>query len=336
MIDQYKRNINYMRISITDRCNLRCAYCMPAEGIESIPHQDILTYDELIYIVQTGVSLGIRHIKVTGGEPFVRKDVMHLLHGLKAIPGLESVTISSNGLLIGPYISELAKIGIDGINISLDTMNPTRFHKLTGSDCVQTVIDNIYTIARETTIPVKVNCVPLYLDSIRTSMQDRMDIIEFAKHDNIHVRFIEMMPIGCGKKFTLVSEDEIRSEIEDHYGTLTPCFKSLGNGPSSYYSVPGLQGNIGFISAVSHKFCNSCNRIRLSSQGYLQTCLQYDQGYQLRPYLRSGDPSQLIEIMRDAIYGKPKEHQFARSNNEDKADVSAANTCTKTMSSIGG
>lgn len=308
---------------------------MPMEGVEVAQHADILRYDELLAIVKAGINLGITKVKVTGGEPFVRKDVISFLRQLKEIPELDSVTVSTNGILLHPYIEELQNIGIDGINISLDSLSPKRYHELTGFDLVHTVLENIRKLIDVTSIPVKINAVPMNIGSIHTGTRDRMDLLSTFQQDPVHIRFIEMMPIGYGKQYQVVSEDIIKQEISEHFGELTPCYETLGNGPSSYYSLDGFAGKIGFISAVSHKFCETCNRVRLSSLGHLQTCLQYDEGCDLKSVLRGDQTQELTKVMEHAIYGKPKEHIFTVWQEAEKGRE-LYHTNQNIMSHIGG
>lgn len=319
MIDCYGRNIDYLRISITDRCNLRCQYCMPEEGIESVPMADILTFEEILEIVRQAVQLGIRIIKITGGEPLVRKGCCDLIKDIKNIPGVEKVTITTNGVLLKQYLPALIESGIDGINISLDTVNKKQYAALTRGD----VFDEVMSGLKEAVlydIPVKVNAVSLKLEN-----QHYKDLIELAHDNPIDVRFIEVMPIGLGKLFKSYNHQELLKSIQEEYPGIVKDERHHGYGPALYYQIPGYKGSIGFISAIHGKFCSSCNRVRLTSQGFLKTCLCFDDGCDLRELLRNKKDIQ--EIMKETIYHKPKAHCF---ENEKQM------TETKGMSMIGG
>lgn len=304
MIDEYGRIIDYLRISVTDRCNLRCQYCMPAEGVEFIPHDEILTYDEILTLGKVFAELGVQKIKITGGEPLVRKDICSLIGALKQIEGIKSVTVTTNGVLLKEHARELSHYGVDGINVSLDTLNRENFKRITRRDQLDLVLDGIKE-AMKYQIPVKINCVPLY-----TSAEEIVELVQLGK-ENIHVRFIEVMPIGLGKKKKSYQEDEIKQIIENTYGPLKEVNEKVGNGPCHYYSLEGVGGYIGFISAMSHKFCESCNRVRLTSTGFLKTCLQYELGTDLKALIRAGaSEEELKQTILKTIGLKPQAHAF--------------------------
>jgi len=306
MIDGHGRKIDYLRISLIDRCNLRCVYCMPEDGVDMVPHEEILTYEEVLRLVNVFANLGFRKIKLTGGEPLVRKEVVKLVREIKAIPGIEKVTLTTNGTLLAKIMDELAKAGIDGINLSLDTLNPEAYEKIVRRDQFAQAMEGFKAALKYPEIPLKVNCVPMGMEG-----QNILDMAELAKNYPVHVRFIEMMPIGLGKQFDFCSEDSILQGLKERYGEYIPYEKKLGNGPGHYYSFEGFKGKIGFISAISHKFCDSCNRVRLTAQGYLKTCLQYDIGTDLKKLLREDVEDYIIkEAIENAIYKKPVGHQF--------------------------
>lgn len=314
MIDDYGRKIDYLRISVTDRCNLRCQYCMPAEGVEFTPHDEILTYDEILTLCKIFAELGVQKIKITGGEPLVRKDICSLIGAVKQIEGIKSVTVTTNGVLLKEYARELSHYGVDGINVSLDTLNRENFERITRRDQLDLVLDGIKE-AMKYEIPVKINCVPLY-----TSAEEIVELVQLAK-ENIHVRFIEVMPIGLGKKKKSYQEDEIKQIIENTYGILKEVNEKVGNGPCHYYSLEGINGYIGFISAMSHKFCETCNRVRLTSTGYLKTCLQYELGTDLKALLRAGaSKEELKQSISNTIGLKPQAHAFEQETvgNQEK------------------
>lgn len=325
MIDGYGRVIDYIRISVTDRCNLRCAYCMPEEGIQSVCHDQILRYDEILRLAGIFASLGIRKIKLTGGEPLVRKGVPELAARLKQIPGIEQVTLTTNGVCLKEQMQSLAEAGIGGINLSLDTLNPAVFERITRRDSFDQAMEGLEEALKYPEIPLKINCVPMNLEG-----QNVVELAGLARKYRIHVRYIEMMPIGLGKQFGFQSEEAILGELETVYGPSRPFDGTLGNGPGHYVSFEGFAGKIGFISAISHKFCEKCNRVRLTSQGFLKTCLQYERGADLRGLLRGGASDEEIRAaVEAAIRSKPASHQFLQQGTDTDRE-------THMMAQIGG
>lgn len=308
MIDEYNRVIDYIRISVTDRCNLRCVYCMPAKGVEFMPHEDILTYEEIIRLCECFAKLGIHKVKITGGEPLVRKDLPYLIKNMKAIEGIDNVTLTTNGILLAEQMEMLANAGIGAINVSLDTLNPKQFAKITRFEQLEQVKAGLREALKYKSVALKINCVSLKENN---NKDDLLSMVSLAKENLLHVRFIEMMPIGLGKDMKSYSEDEIKQIIESKYGTLIPYNETLGNGPCHYFKVAGFKGKIGFISAISHQFCSSCNRIRLTSEGYLKNCLQYQSGTDLKILIRNSiSDTELLEVIQTTIMNKPKEHHF--------------------------
>ena len=324
MIDEQGRQIDYVRISLTDRCNLRCVYCMPEEGISQISHEQILSYDEILRICRSLAGLGIRKIKLTGGEPLVRKGCASLLREIKQIPGIEKVTLTTNGILLKEQMKDLAEAGLDAVNISLDTLDEERFMELTRRARLQDVLEGLAEALKYPPIPGKINCVPVIDDT-----DNLIRIAELARKYPVHVRFIEMMPIGYGKQCRRLDEDYILQLLEQEYGTLIPYEGNVGNGPAHYYTAEGFQGKIGFISAVTHKFCNECNRVRLTAEGYLKACLQFQIGTDLRKLIRGGcSDEELTDAIREAIKKKPVGHNFHETETtEDEQRI---------MSQIGG
>ena len=311
MRDGTGRIIDYMRISITDRCNLRCRYCMP-DGIRSLPRREILTLEEMEAVAACGARLGIRHNKITGGEPLVRKDCCDLVKRIRKIPGIETVTITTNGILLADNLDRLAEAGIDGINISLDTLDPDRYRKLTGGGEIGRVLEGL-DLAAAAHIPVKINAVSLDLGE-----QNWKDLLELGRERPVDVRFIEMMPIGYGKNFPSLDHRALLKQMEACYPGMEKDGRRHGFGPAVYYKIPGFKGSVGFISAIHGKFCSSCNRIRLTAQGYLKTCLCYSAGTDLRKILRADipDPAEkerrLEAAMEEAVRNKPQAHCFER------------------------
>ena len=304
MKDGFGREIDYMRISITDRCNLRCRYCMP-EGISWVPMEEILTFEEIEAVVKEAATLGIKKIKVTGGEPLARIGCPTLVGMLKKVPGIEKVTLTTNGVFLSKYAEQLKEKGLDAVNISLDTLDEKRFEEITGRDELKAVLDGIET-ALELQIPVKINSV---LQKVQNE-KEWQALAELAHHKKLDVRFIEMMPIGYGKKFEPVYNEELLKKMEEKYGELKPDTRVHGNGPAIYYSVPGFEGSIGFISAIHGKFCKSCNRIRMTSTGDIKACLCFDESLSIKEALRAGDMEEVNHLLVLAISNKPVSHQF--------------------------
>ena len=325
MLDKLNRKIDYLRISVIDRCNLRCVYCMPEEGLERIPHEEILTYQEILRIGESVSQLGIKKIKITGGEPLVRKDIVNLIRDIKNLDKIEQVTLTTNGILLYDMLDDLYDAGIDAINISLDTLKEDNFKQITRRDGLEKVlmaIDKTYNLG----IRVKINCL-----AIRDfNINELADIANFAKDREIDVRFIELMPIGFGKKYTQIDNDEILSILESNFGTFEPVTEKRGNGPAKYYKNKDMKGCIGFISAISHEFCESCNRIRLTSNGFLKLCLHYNKGIDLKAPIRSGISDEDLKVLiHDTIWNKPLSHKFGHTNGEKDIEV-------KNMVQIGG
>ncbi|WP_283624628.1 GTP 3',8-cyclase MoaA [Clostridium butyricum] len=327
MIDIYKRKIDYIRISITDRCNLRCVYCMPENGINLVKHDDILSYEEIIRLCRMFSKLGISKVKITGGEPLVRKDVYKLIKGIKEVEGIENVTLTTNGILLEGMIDDLVKSGLDAVNISIDTLKDDTYKSLTRVGDVNNVLNAINECLKYKDLKVKINCVP-----IKGKNEDELiDLLKLSKDNDISIRFIEMMPIGLGKNMNGLNDEEVKSLIEDNIGKLTAFNGKLGNGPSDYFTLEGYKGKIGFISAVNHKFCETCNRVRLTCEGFLKACLQYDIGTDLRKMLRSGkSDEEIMNAIEATIYNKPESHNFKLiKDDEEKIEHRA-------MSQIGG
>lgn len=319
MQDQFGRTIDYMRLSITDRCNLRCRYCMP-NGVQPLPHGDILSYEELLQVAATAVTLGITRFKVTGGEPLVRRGCVDFVRRLKALPGVEQVTLTTNGLLLAPLAGELATLGLDGVNISLDAADRRSYAAITGFDGLDAVRAGI-DAALAAGLKTKLNCVLL------AGCEDRLvPLARYAEARPIDVRFIEVMPIGAGAAQPGPGRDAALALLRAAWPNLHPVQERRGNGPARYYAADGLTGRIGFIDAVSHKFCARCNRVRLTSTGQLKPCLCYEAAADLRAVLR-GNPDALTQTLRQAVFQKPRAHCF-----EDRTAI----TERRGMSQIGG
>lgn len=306
MIDCYGRTIDYMRVSVTDRCNLRCIYCVPEGGIHRIPAEKLLTDEEIIRITEAAAKAGVRHIKVTGGEPLLREQITGLIQKLRQITGIETVTLTTNGMMLPEKIHALAEAGIDGVNISLDTLDAGRYREMTRGGNLQEALDGLKAAVREG-VPVKVNAV-LYEEHWQ---EDAFALSKLAKKYPVHVRFIEHMPLGTEVKEKAVLEEDILAFLEKYYGESTVYKEKIGEGPGHYFSFSGLQGKIGFISAMSHKFCSGCNRIRLTADGDLRMCLQSKEVVGLRERLRSGiSEEELVELFQKSVAKKPAGHHM--------------------------
>lgn len=320
MKDRFNREIDYLRISITDRCNLRCKYCMPTD-VPTLPMSDILTYEEILEIVRAAVGLGITKYKVTGGEPFARKGSAGFIAALKAVPGVEKVSVTTNGILLKENLEALSACGVDGVNISLDTLDAERFREITGRDGLGDVLEAIDACV-STGIKTKINAVSFDYDKYS---EDLSGLIGLAKDKPVDVRFIEMMPIGFGKDFASYPHDRLLERLRKEYPGLEKDTAKHGEGPAVYYKIPGFMGSIGLISAMHGKFCSCCNRVRLTSTGFLKSCLCFNDGVDLRTPLRNNEEIQ--GLMEKAIFNKPAAHAFENP----RSITEAAN-----MISIGG
>lgn len=326
MIDNYGRNIDYIRISVTDRCNLRCRYCMPEEGACLLSHDEILRFEEIERICRLGAELGIRKVKLTGGEPLARKDVVSLVERLGRMDGIDDITMTSNGCLLDRSAKALKNAGLSCVNISLDTLDPVRFAEITRRAVFDQVMNGIHA-ARHAGVEVKLNCAVME----ELTGREVLEFAEFSIREEIPVRFIEMMPIGQGRRFEALDNETLRGLIAQAYPDMEPVRRRKGNGPAVYWQFADGKGCVGFISAVHHKFCGDCNRIRLTSDGFLKLCLAGDEGIHLRPLLRGGaGDEELKQIIREQIVRKPVSHHF-----EEIRDGGCENT-ERNMNQIGG
>lgn len=325
MKDHYGRTIDYMRISITDRCNLQCRYCMPHK-IPYLPKEHLLTYEEIQFICQIAADIGITKLKITGGEPLVRSGCPQLIGKLKTIPEITQVTMTTNGINLEQHLHELKENGLDAVNISLDTLNPQVYQQITGKDQLPKV-QNAIIQSIKAGLPVKLNTV------LQTGINENEwpQLIKLTQQYPIDIRFIEMMPIGYGKQYSPVSNTQLLQQIQAMYPELQKEQSIHGNGPAVYYKIPEAKGSIGFISAIHGKFCQTCNRLRLSAHGSLKPCLCYEDQVDLIEPLRTCKGKQreyqIKEKILQAINQKPKEHHFTQS---------AQITETKPMVQIGG
>ena len=309
LLDSYHRHIDYMRISVTDRCNLRCIYCN-ASALQHLSHDDILRYEEIERVVRAAAHLGVKSIRLTGGEPTVRPHVAELVRLLAAIPGIEDISMTTNATHLAEMAQELKDAGISRVNISLDTFKPERFQQMCGAGKLEDVLAGIEAAKIAGLNPVKINTVVL-----RGVNDD--EVVDFARKsvsDGWHVRYIEEMPlVGDANGHKMVSIDEIKSRIERELGGIEPCFPTHnGHGPAKYYKIPGSEGSIGFIGPVTDCFCDKCNRFRLTADGKLRPCLLRDDEVDLKAPLRNGASTEELEtLMRQTAAMKHERHQLA-------------------------
>ncbi len=308
MLDRYGRTIDYMRVSITDRCNLRCRYCMP-DGISLVPMEQIMTYEEIVLACRAAAQEGVQYLKVTGGEPLVRFGCAALIGMLKRIPGIRQVTMTTNGVLLNQYLPELVENGLDAVNISLDTLKPEVYRQLTGTDALPDVLLGIWKVL-ETGIQVKINSV--LIDGVNHG--EWLELAELSKEMPVDVRFIEMMPVGHGRDYHAVDNRVLLEGLKKMYPDLQKDGRRHGNGPAVYYQIPGAKGSVGLISAIHGKFCQGCNRLRMDAKGRVKPCLCFGETVDIMGLLRSPDLSDREGLLREAFLRaaqmKPESHVF--------------------------
>jgi len=307
--DSFQRPINYLRISVTDRCNLRCIYCMPACGVSLMSHDDILTYEEIYTVVRAAAELGIDKVRLTGGEPLVRLGLPGLVRMLARIGSINDISLTTNGLLLGRYAAELKQAGLGRVNVSLDTLKPEKFRLITrGSNGLGEVLAGIEAARLAGLNPVKINVV------VMAGINDD-ELVDFAAKtisEGWHIRFIELMlPVGVSMAAAqVVPAGEMRERL-GVLGELEPCLPGAGNGPARYFRFPGAVGTLGFITPVSEHFCFGCNRLRLTSDGRLRPCLLAEDEVDLKPSLRRGVSSaELKRLIETAVSRKPLRHHL--------------------------
>jgi cyclic pyranopterin phosphate synthase len=317
MKDSFGREIDYLRLSVTDRCNLRCVYCMGEDGVDWKPHGEMLSFEELRRLCHIFAELGIKKIKITGGEPLVKKGIVPFIEHVCKISGIEDVTLTTNGVLLGGCLDDLIEAGISSVNISLDSFNRSTFLRLTGRDEFDRVFSSIKAAMEakpvmKKNLRVKINMVPLR----GINDGEIADFALFARDNDVSVRFIELMPLGFASAYTMVPNGDALEKISHAIGKLAPVDERQGNGPAVYYAAPGMKGNMGFISAISSCFCETCNRLRLDSLGRLKPCLSSDLFCDLKTLIRSGaDDGTIKEAVQTTMQMKPKAHIFADSAN---------------------
>jgi cyclic pyranopterin phosphate synthase len=322
ILDSFGRSINYLRISVTDRCNMRCIYCMPPEGVPQISHSEILSYEEIWTVVRAAAELGIYKIRLTGGEPLVRAELPELVRMLSQIEGIQELSLTTNGAFLKKYALELKQAGLSRVNVSLDTLKPDKFRYITRLGELETVLEGIEAAKKVGFNPVKINTV------VMRGINDD-EILDFARmtfENGWHVRFIELMP------FKSVAEFVPSIELQQHislFGKLEPCASITGNGPAMYYRLAGARGTIGFITPLSDSsFCSRCNRMRLTPDGKLRPCLLGEDEIDLKTPLRNNaSMDELKNLILKAVASKPEHHHLETEN------VRLAN---RKMSQIGG
>jgi len=322
----FARSISYLRISLTDHCNLRCLYCSPQEGRIKLANDELLRYEEILRVVRIAVSLGIEKVRLTGGEPLVRRDVLPFVKALAEIPGLTDIRLTTNGVLLAEQAEALQKAGISKLNISLDTLRPERFRQITGVDAFARVWAGINKAREFGFSPIKLNVVALK----GVNDDEFIDFARLTLTEPLQIRFIEFMPIGASAlwdKGKYISAQEIM-ELLKPLGPLEPVPAKRMDGPARIYRFVGAVGSVGFISPISHHFCDRCNRLRLTSEGRLRSCLLSDQETDLKGMLRSGATDEDIrELIVSVILNKPKGHGLSP---DDRGN------CHGQMSRIGG
>ena len=306
LLDQFGRTIEYLRISVTDRCNFRCRYCMPVEGLPWLPKSDILSYEEIREVVTQLAPMGLRRIRITGGEPTIRPQIETLVRFIRGVPEVEDIALSTNGVKLPQLASALADAGLDRVNISADSLQPDRIVAIARRDRGFEPVTAAKAAQAAGLGPIKLNVV------VMRGVNDD-EVVDFARLtlDNPwHVRFIELMPVGSLEPMTdemVVPSEEVLSRIQDALGTLSPGGgPARGNGPAEYYQLGGAAGSIGVITPMTHTYCGSCNRVRLTADGRLRTCLFGDHEVDLRAPLRAGEP--LAPFVRQALAEKPEAH----------------------------
>jgi molybdenum cofactor biosynthesis protein A len=327
LYDNHGRPINYLRLAVTDRCNLRCFYCMPEEGIKYLPKKDLLTFEEIERLVTLMASMGVSKVRLTGGEPFVRTDLMKLIRKISSIEGIKDIHLTTNGILTRPHISELKSLGIASINLSLDTLNKERFKLITRRDEFENTWETLQLLLKHE-IPVKINTVVMENKNI----EDIVSMVELTKHHPISVRFIEEMPFnGEGNHYAKLTwtHKEIIDHIKLFYPTIQKV-KDAENSTAYHYQIPGYTGNIGIIAAFTRSFCGTCNRIRITAQGVLKTCL-YDAGVlNIKELMRSGKSDQGIRTELLKAFGNRPKDGFEAEEKRMGSPV------IESMSTIGG
>ena len=323
MKDKFGREIDYLRVSVTDNCNLRCIYCMDEKDNSFLKNDEKLTDDEIYRIVKESSKLGIKKVRITGGEPLVRPNLVNLLSKINSIQGIEEIYLTTNGILLTDMIDELAINGLKGVNISLDSLKEERFNKLTRLGKLNKVLESI---DKAIALGIKVKLNTVIVNDI--NKDEIIDFVNLTKEKEIDVRFIELMPIGIAINYKGATNEDVLKVISENYSDYEEVVRSKSGGPASYIKLKNAKGKIGFISAISNCFCEECNRIRLTPEGFLKQCLHFDYGVDLKSKLRAGiSDEELRKLIYDNIYHKPEKHLFLEKS--DHKEI-------KFMNQIGG
>jgi len=334
VLDSFGRSIGYLRISVTDRCNLRCLYCMPSGGVPKMAQCEILSYEEISAVVQAGAELGIRRVRLTGGEPLVRAALPRLVQMLSQIDGIQELSLTTNGTVLRQYAPALKEAGLSRVNVSLDTLKADKFRSITRAGELGDVLEGIEA-ARDTGLhPVKINVVV-----VRGINDDEiLDFAEMTRKAQWHVRFIEVMPFKGAVQS--IPSLRLRQQISS-IGKLEPCHDSAGpagNGPAVYYRLTGAKGTIGFISPLSEpSFCSRCNRMRLTPDGKLRPCLLREDEVDVRTPLRNNASSETLKrLIQEAVASKPERHHLEAGSNPRPKAATSRGVMNRRMSQIGG
>ncbi|MBC2322736.1 GTP 3',8-cyclase MoaA [Listeria booriae] len=330
LTDRFGRVHDYIRISVTDRCNLRCVYCMPEEGMTFLPHEEVLSKDEIIDFMKIMVGYGIKKVRITGGEPLLRTDIVDIIAGLSAIPEIEDIAVTTNAMYLVKKAEALKEAGLTRVNISLDSLQEDRFKTITRGGRLQKVLDGIAKAEEVGFFPIKLNVV-----LIKGQNDDEiLDFLEFTRDKDINIRFIEYMPIGHAGdswKRQYLSLQTIFDACDEAGFAYQPVDSIRGNGPSENFRLEGAKGTFGLIHPVSSHFCASCNRLRLTADGYIKACLYWDEEMNIRPLIK--DPEKLMELVQQSIDNKPESHEMAIALQDE---MQSHKPTTRRMSQIGG
>ncbi|MCD8316991.1 MAG: GTP 3',8-cyclase MoaA [Eggerthellaceae bacterium] len=331
MKDSLGRSIDYLRISLTDKCNFRCIYCMPEEGVEHLSHDDILRLEEIEDFARIAAQHGIKKIRLTGGEPLVRKNIVELIGNLKDIPGIEDISLTTNGVLLPAMAKDLKAAGLDRVNISLDTLDPEQFRMITRCGNLESTMKGIDAALEADLNPVKINCV-----TVKSLNQDFLEFAKMSIDRPLHIRFIEYMPVGHSSgvnghgwgKDDVIPSDELRRMINERaveagYPELVSADsdRPSGWGPATYFKFPGAKGTLGFISPLSHHFCSECNRMRLTADGKIRPCLFSDEEFSVKEALDADDLALVSEIYETALGKKPDEHHDKEGTERNMSQI---------------
>lgn len=311
LIDQYGRTINYLRISLTDRCNLRCVYCLPTEGVKWQERKDLLSVDEIIHVADSLANQGLKYIRLTGGEPLVHPEIVGIVSRLASLPGIQEVSLTTNAMLLEKLASSLAWAGLKRVNISLDTLDAEKFKRITRGGSIEKVWRGIHAATQAGLVPIKLNTV------IINGLNDDelVDLASITIENPLHVRFIELMPVGNSQDWGMdfPAGPDRYLPVQEMFSRLSsldlqPASTPRGNGPSRTFRIPGALGTVGFISPLGEHFCKDCNRLRLTADGFLRPCLLQDAEFNVRETLSAG--ASLLPVIQQALDNKPEGHEL--------------------------